>query len=76
MAPKMAGEQHISRFYPASLKSLVVESGLEVEYAGSIYNLSPFLSLFSPQRANRQLQRELDGQSVLGMILVAVAVKP
>jgi ubiquinone/menaquinone biosynthesis C-methylase UbiE len=76
MAPKMAGEQHISRFYPASLKSLLVESGLNIEYAGSIYNLSPFLSMVSPEGAKRQLQRELDERSALGMILVAVALKP
>jgi 2-polyprenyl-3-methyl-5-hydroxy-6-metoxy-1,4-benzoquinol methylase len=76
MAPKMAGEQHISRFHPSSLKSLLTESGLTIEYAGSIYNLSPFLSLISPERAKRQLQHELDGRSALGMILVAVAVKP
>jgi 2-polyprenyl-3-methyl-5-hydroxy-6-metoxy-1,4-benzoquinol methylase len=76
MAPKMAGEQHISRFYPSSLKSLLIESGLEIEYAGSIYNLSPFLSLVSAERANHQLQRELDGRSAWGMILVAVAIKP
>ena len=76
MAPKMAGEQHISRFAPASLKKLLIESGLNIEYAGSIYALSPFLSLVSPERANRQLQRELDGRSAYGMILVAVAIKP
>lgn len=76
MAPKMAGEQHISRFDPSSLKNLLVESGLNIEYAGSIYNLSPFLSLVSSERAKRQLQRELRSQSALGMILVAVAVKP
>lgn len=76
MAPKMAGEQHISRFYPTSLKRLLNESGLGIEYFGTIYNLSPFLSLFSPKWANRQLDRELDGRSSLGMILVAVAVKP
>ena len=75
MAPKMAGEQHISRFYPASLKRLLTASGLGIEYFGTIYNLSPFLSLFSPKWANRQLDHELDGQSSLGMILVAVAVK-
>jgi SAM-dependent methyltransferase len=75
MAPKMAGEQHISRFHPSSLKKMLVESGLYVEYAGSIYNLSPFLSLVSSEQANRQLQRELDAQSAWGMILVAVAVK-
>jgi len=76
MAPKMAGEQHISRFYPSSLTKMLVESGLRMEYAGSIYNLSPFLSLVSPERANRQLQHELSGRSPWGMILVAVAVKP
>jgi SAM-dependent methyltransferase len=76
MAPKMAGEQHISRFHPSSLTRMLVESGLRMEYAGSIYNLSPFLSLVSLERANRQLQRELSGRSPWGMILVAVAVKP
>jgi hypothetical protein len=76
MAPKMAGEQHISRFYPSSLKNLLIELGLRMEYAGSIYNLSPFLSLVSPEVAGRQLRRELNGHSSLGMILVAVAAKP
>lgn len=76
MAPKMAGEQHISRFHPFSLKKILVESGLGMEYAGSIYSLSPFLALISPERANHQLQRELNGRSPWGMILVAVAAKP
>ena len=76
MAPKMAGEQHISRFYPASLRRLLFEEGLNIEYFGTIYNLSPFLSLLSPKWASRQLERELESRSVLGMILVAVAVKP
>jgi ubiquinone/menaquinone biosynthesis C-methylase UbiE len=76
MAPKMAGEQHISRFHPSSLKKMLVESDLRMEYAGSIYNLSPFLSLLSPDRANHQLHRELSGRSAWGMVLVAVAVKP
>ena len=76
MAPKMAGEQHVSRFHPASLQQMLVEAGLQMEYSGSIYNLSPFLSLVSLKQARRQLQRELDRRSVLGMILVAVAVKP
>jgi hypothetical protein len=55
---------------------LLIESGLGIQYFGTIYNLSPFLSLFSPKWANRQLDRELDSRSSLGMILVAVAVKP
>jgi SAM-dependent methyltransferase len=75
MAPKMAGEQHISRFHLSSLKRLLVEAGLGLEYAGSIYNLSPFLSLVSAEQANHCLRRELSSRSTLGMILVAVAVK-
>src|ERR1043165_5225317 len=76
MAPKMAGEQHISRFYPSSLQKMLTELGLTIEYAGSIYNLSPFLSLVSSEEAQRQLKRELDHHSSFGMILVAVAIKP
>ncbi len=76
MAPKMAGEQHVSRFHPSSLRQMLVEAGLNLEYAGSIYNLSPFLSLISLKQAKRQLQRELDRRSGSGMILVAVARKP
>ncbi len=76
MAPKMAGEQHVSRFHISSLNQVLVASGLTVEYSGSIYNLSPFLSLVSVEQARRQLQRELKRRSTLGMILVAVAIKP
>lgn len=75
MAPRMAGEQHISRFYPASLRHLLVDCGLGIEYFGTIYNLSPFISLLSPARAEKQLLREIDHPSPLGMILVAVAIK-
>src|SRR5215212_10900669 len=75
MAPKMAGEQHVSRFHPSSLKRILLEAGLEMQYSGSIYNLSPFLSLVSAGQAQSQLKRELDDRSTLGMILVAVASK-
>ena len=75
MAPKMGGEQHISRFHLSSLKRMLVESSLKLEYAGSIYNLSPFFSLVSSEQATRQLRRELSSRSALGMILVAVGVK-
>jgi len=75
MAPKMAGEQHISRFHPSSLERLLTEAGLHINYSGSIYQLSPFLSLLSREQAQRQLARELSGRSSLGMILVAVGIK-
>lgn len=76
MAPKMGGEQHISRFHSSSLKSMLLGLGLEIQYSGSIYGLSPFLSLISPDRARDELQRELDGHFSTGMILVALAIKP
>ena len=75
MAPKMGGEQHISRFHPSSLERLLTESGLRIEYSGSIYQLSPFLSLISSKRAERQLTHELNRRSTMGMILVAVGIK-
>lgn len=75
MAPRMAGEQHISRFHPNSLKHLLIGSGLGIEYFGTIYNLSPFLSILFPNLAKQQLDRELKSRTSLGMILVAVAVK-
>jgi len=76
MAPKMAGEQHISRFHSSSLRRLLIESGLNVEYSGTMYDLSPFISLISSEWAKRRLTRELSRRSHLGMILVAVAVRP
>ena len=75
MAPKMAGEQHISRFHPASLRRLLVDCGLGLEYSGTIYNFSPFISLLSLLAAERTLVREIEHPSPLGMILVAVAIK-
>jgi len=75
MAPKMAGEQHISRFHPASLQRLLADSSFDIDYFGTIYHLSPFLSLVFPEWAKRQLIHELNSRSSLGMILVAVAVK-
>jgi len=76
MAPRMAGEQHISRFHPASLHQLLKECKLVPEYFGTIYDLSPFLSLISQKWAEKRLLSELKRHSAWGMILVAVAVKP
>jgi SAM-dependent methyltransferase len=75
MAPKMAGEQHISRFHPSSLEELLTGAGLHIDYSGSMYQISPFLSLISSEQAERQLMRELKQSSSVGMILVAVGVK-
>lgn len=76
LAPKMAGEQHISRFHSRSLRSLLEQAGLQVDYFGSIYFSSPFLALFSERLAYRNLETELESPSAPGMVLVAVAQKP
>jgi ubiquinone/menaquinone biosynthesis C-methylase UbiE len=76
MAPRMAGEQHITTFNPASLRRLLAESALVADYFGTIYGLSPFLALVSPRWARRRLEGELSRRSSRGMILVAVARKP
>jgi ubiquinone/menaquinone biosynthesis C-methylase UbiE len=76
MAPKMGGEQHISKFDPSSLKGLMRQCGLHAEYFGTIYLASPFASMLSLRWAMKQLVIELKRRSSLGMILVAVGVKP
>ena len=75
MAPKMGGEQHISKFDPASLRMLMRDCGLRADYFGTIYLLSPFISMLSAGWAMKQLAGELKSRSSLGMILVAVGVK-
>lgn len=76
MAPKMAGEQHISRFHPSSLRDLLEQVDLQVDYFGSIYLFSPFLAMFSERLAYRNMETELKSSSALGMVLVVVAQKP
>lgn len=76
LAPKMGGEQHISKFNPALLRNLMLDCGMRAEYFGTIYLLSPFMSMLSPGRAMKHLACELRRGSALGMILVAVGVKP
>jgi SAM-dependent methyltransferase len=75
VAPKMAGAQHITRFNPDSLRTLLLEADLRIEYFGTVYGFSPFLAMVSVEWARRRLQRELDRRSSFGMILVAMGVK-
>jgi SAM-dependent methyltransferase len=75
IAPKMAGAQHITRFNPDSLRTLLLEADLRIEYFGTVYGFSPFLAMVSVEWARRRLQRELDRRSSFGMILVAMGVK-
>ena len=74
-APKMAGEQHIRQFTARSLRDLLDASGLSVDYSGTIYGLSPFLSMASTRWAMSRLRGEIAGRSSMGMVLVAVGVK-
>ena len=76
LAPKMAGEQHIAQFHAVLLRQLLEDAGLEIRRLGSIYFLSPFISLVSSRLAHRQLERELQTLTSLGMLLVSVSQKP
>jgi hypothetical protein len=71
----MAGDQHITRVHPSTLRRLLFATSLHLEDFGSIYGLSPLLAFCSTRWARRQLSREL-ARSSLGMILVVVCVKP
>jgi SAM-dependent methyltransferase len=75
MAPRMGGEQHITRFHPSTLRTLLLESRLDIEFFGAIYTASPFLAMLSLDWAHRLLAREMARRSSVGMILVAVGVK-
>lgn len=76
LAPKMAGEQHISRFHARSLRALLDQTGLRVDFFGSMYLFSPFLAMLSARLAYRSLESELKSPPAFGMILLAVARKP
>lgn len=75
LAPKMAGEQHISRFTAHSLRNMLTGSGLEEVFFGSIYLCSPFISLISERLAYRDLEIELKSPSQYGMVIVAMTRK-
>jgi SAM-dependent methyltransferase len=76
LAPKMAGEQHISRFNPTRLDALLRQAGWQIERLASFYTLSPFIAIFSEKAARYWLAKELERNTLRGMLLALVARKP
>ncbi len=73
--PRMAGEQHIQTFGPASLATMVRQAGLELERLGTFYQLSPFAALISEAWADRLVVREIADNGLGGALLYALARK-
>ena len=75
-APKMAGEQHVSRFSANSLRALLDARGWKIDLFSSYYRRSPFLAIISRRWAERVLESELRRPSHRRMLLAVVAHKP
>jgi dolichyl-phosphate beta-glucosyltransferase len=72
-AAEMGGKQHITRFHARSLQAALEANGFHVLRRGSVYHLSPFLSLVAPALAERVFEWESRRGGNLGPILYAVA---
>jgi SAM-dependent methyltransferase len=72
-APKMEGEQHISKFNRDKLISLMKD--WQVEEFFSFYHLSPFLSFFSEQWGISELKWECQKRTHSGMLLACFVRK-
>jgi SAM-dependent methyltransferase len=74
--PRMAGEQHVSRFDRDGLAGVLRSSGFEVERVGSFYLLSPVLALISDGAADALAGWEIARGGAGGALLFAVARRP
>jgi len=76
LAPKMAGEQHISKPTKRKLESLAMSCGLEPVVINRDFGLALFLSIFGWKFAEKVKQFEDRIGSPLGSHLCAVFTKP
>ncbi len=74
LTPKMAGEQHISKFTQQRMADAFKGKNVEAEI-GTFFIRSPFVSLFSFHLAEKSFQKELASTSRRGMLLYAVIHK-
>ena len=72
-AAEMGGKQHICRFHPRMLREALEQNGFRVTRRGSVYHLSPFVSLVAPRLAEKIFTWELGRGGSLGPILYSVA---
>jgi len=74
LAPRMAGEQHISLFDQKKLIRLLKDWQLEI--LTSFYRFSPLFSMISMNWGKRLLKRECRSNNKSGMLLACLARKP
>ena len=72
-AAQMGGAQHITRFHPRSLRAALEDNGFRVLRSGSLYHLSPFVSVLAPRFAERLFAWETRRAGSWGPILFSVA---
>jgi len=75
LAPRMADDQHVSRFTARRLQAAAAEAGLEVIKVGRFCGLAPFLSVLSWKLALAATRLEEALATPLGNLLYAVLGK-
>jgi len=71
--PRMAGEQHVSRFDQDHLAGVLASSGFKVDRIGTFYRLSPLAALADDRWADALAAREVARGGPGGALLFAVA---
>lgn len=74
LTPSLWGEQHLIKFTPELLKSILESQGFRVETVGTLNFISPFLSLLSQELADRVSRFEFK-YIPIGSLIYIVAVK-
>lgn len=69
LTPRMAGEQHVTRYTRESLASVVAEGGWNVVRAGTFNFLAPLAGLVSTRAGAWATRREVAGSSRAGALL-------
>lgn len=75
LVPKMAGEQHVQKFGPKTLQTLLQRIGFELDCLGTFYHLSPFASMISETWADVLVSREVESRRLSGSLIYCVARK-
>jgi ubiquinone/menaquinone biosynthesis C-methylase UbiE len=75
LTPKMAGEQHLSKFNRKSLSRFLQHEHFKTVKEGSIYFVSPFMAFLSEDMANKMANTESERRYMPGMLLYNLSRK-
>jgi len=75
LVPRLDGEQHVTHFSAPLLRTVLAESGWDVEYLSTFCTLSPWASMLGWGFAERLAAREVEWNLRFGSLLFAVARK-